>query len=214
MIKTIIADDHAIVRKGIIAAFATEKGVEVVGQASNGNEAVELCQKLCPDIVILDIAMPEINGITATRLIREICPGTRVIIMSMHFEDDIVVDALRSGASAYISKGGSLDELSTAIQVVTSGETYLSPKVSSLVVKKLLEKKGTMKKLSADILSTRELEILQLTSEGRTAKEIAQLLSISPKTVDNHKAKIMKKLDIHDIPSLVRFAIKTGISEL
>jgi DNA-binding NarL/FixJ family response regulator len=214
MIRLIVADDHEIVRKGIIAAFAPDKSIEVVGQAENGNQAVELCQQLQPDIAILDIAMPEMNGTIATRLIGEVCPETRVIIMSMHFEDDTIIEALRSGASAYVFKGDNLSELTGAIKAVSEGNNYLSPKVSSLVVRKLLEKKGARKELSVDMLTTRELEVLQLTAEGRTAKEIGQLLNISPKTVDNHKANIMKKLDIHDIPSLVRFAIKAGITEL
>jgi DNA-binding NarL/FixJ family response regulator len=214
MIRLIVADDHEIVRKGIIAAFAPDKDIEVVGQAENGNQAVELCQRLQPDIAILDIAMPEMNGTIATRLIREICPETRVIIMSMHFEDDTIIEALRSGASAYVFKGDNLSELTGAIKAVNEGNNYLSPKVSSMVVRKLLERKGARVELSVDMLTTRELEVLQLTAEGRTAKEIGILLNISPKTVDNHKANIMKKLDIHDIPSLVRFAIKAGITEL
>jgi DNA-binding NarL/FixJ family response regulator len=214
MIRLIVADDHAIVRKGIIAALAPEKGIEVVGQAKNGNEALELCQQLHPDITVMDIAMPEMNGSIATRLIKEVCPDTRVIIMSMHFEEDTIVEALRSGASAYIFKGDSLSELTDAIRAVSRGNNYLSPRVSSTIVEQLLDKKGARQKLSVDILSTRELEVLQLISEGKTSREIGQLLSISPKTVDNHKANIMKKLDVHDVPSLVRFAIKAGITEL
>lgn len=214
MLRLLVADDHAIVRRGIVATLAPDRGVEVVGQAENGNDAVELCRQLNPDIAILDIAMPEMNGIIATRLLGEVCPDTRVIIMSMHFEEDTIVEALRSGASGYLFKGDDLSELTSAILAVSKGENYLSPKVSSLVVRQLLAKKGARRELSVDMLSTRELEVLQLTAEGKTAREIGNLLSISPKTVDNHKANIMKKLDIHDIPSLVKFAIRAGISEL
>ena len=214
MLRLIVADDHAIVRKGIVAALTPDKGVEVVGQAGNGNEAVELCRQLSPDIAILDISMPELNGTIATRLIGEACPGTKVIIMSMHFEEDTIVEALMSGASGYIFKGDDLGELTNAIRAVSRGDNYLSPRVSSLVVRQLLAKKGARKELSMDILSTRELEVLQLTAEGKTAREIGNLFNISPKTVDNHKANIMKKLDIHDIPSLVKFAIRAGITVL
>jgi DNA-binding NarL/FixJ family response regulator len=214
MIRLIVADDHAIVRKGIIAALAPEKDIQVVGQARDGSEAVELCRQLHPEIAVMDLAMPEMNGSIATRLIKEICPGTSVIIMSMHFEDDTIVDALRGGASAYIFKGDSLGELTTAIRAVSKGNNYLSPKASSMLVHKLLEEPGARQNLSVDMLSTRELEVLQLTSEGKTSREIGELLNISPKTVDNHKANIMKKLDLHDVPSLVRFAIKAGITEL
>ena len=214
MLRLIVADDHAIVRKGIVAALTPDKGVKVVGQAGNGNEAVELCRQLRPDIAILDISMPELNGNIATRLIGEVCPDTRVIIMSMHFEEDTIVEALMSGASGYIFKGDDLGELTNAIRAVSQGDNYLSPRVSSLVVRQLLAKKGARKELSMDILSTRELEVLQLTAEGKTAREIGNLLNISPKTVDNHKANIMKKLDIHDIPSLVKFAIRAGITVL
>ena len=214
MLRLIVADDHAIVRKGIVAALTPDKGVEVVGQAGNGNEAVELCRQLRPDIAILDISMPELNGNIATRLIGEVCPDTRVIIMSMHFEEDTIVEALISGASGYIFKGDDLGELTNAIRAVSRGDNYLSPRVSSLVVRQLLAKKGARKELSMDILSTRELEVLQLTAEGKTAREIGNLLNISPTTVDNHKANIMKKLDIHDIPSLVKFAIRAGITVL
>jgi DNA-binding NarL/FixJ family response regulator len=214
MLRLLVADDHAIVRRGIVAALTPDRGVEVVGQAENGNEAVELCRELNPDIAILDIAMPEMNGTIATRLIGEVCPDTRVIIMSMHFEEDTIVEALRSGASGYIFKGDDLNELTNAILAVGRGDNYLSPKVSSLVVRQLLAKEAARKELSVDMLSTRELEVLQLTAEGKSAKAIGDLLHISPKTVDNHKANIMKKLDIHDIPSLVKFAIRAGITEL
>jgi len=214
MIKVIVADDHDVVRKGIISVLAKERDIEIVGESRDGSQALDACLEQRPDIVILDITMPEMNGIVASKAIREVCPSTRVIIMSMHVEDDIIYEALKSGASGYVLKEGVIDELVDAIRVVTDGGTYLSPDVASTVVRRLLEGGDKEKESSLSALSNREMQVLQLLSEGKTSREIANQLGISHKTVDNHKSNIMKKLDIYDVPTLVRYALKTGISKL
>jgi two-component system response regulator NreC len=214
--RVVLADDHAIVRRGIISILSRRDDIEVVGEASDGSKALDVCLETRPDIVILDITMPEMNGIVATKAIKELCPEASVIILSMHVEDDIVVEALRSGASGYVLKEGLLDELMEALRVVGEGGTYLSPEIASVLVRKLLDRNGgsSRDRATLDILSVREMQVLQMISEGNTTKEIASQLGLSPKTVDNHKANIMKKLEIYDVPTLVRFALKTGISKL
>ncbi|MBU1671859.1 MAG: response regulator transcription factor [Actinobacteria bacterium] len=214
--RVVLADDHAIVRRGIMSVLSRLGDVVVVGEAADGSKALDMCLQTRPDIVILDITMPEMNGIVAAKAIRELCPDTSIIILSMHVEDDIVVEALRSGAAGYVLKEGLLDELTEAVRVVGEGGTYLSPEIASVLVRKLLDRDGASSRDRAplDILSVREMQVLQMLSEGKTTKEIASQLGLSPKTVDNHKANIMKKLEIYDVPTLVRFALKTGITKL
>ncbi|MFH1150856.1 MAG: response regulator transcription factor [Actinomycetota bacterium] len=214
--RVVLADDHAIVRRGIMSVLSRLGDVVVVGEAADGSKALDMCIQTRPDIVILDITMPEMNGIVAAKAIRELCPDTSIIILSMHVEDDIVVEALRSGAAGYVLKEGLLDELTEAVRVVGEGGTYLSPDIASVLVRKLLDRNGgaSRERAPLDILSVREMQVLQMLSEGRSTKEIASRLGLSPKTVDNHKANIMKKLEIYDVPTLVRFALKTGITKL
>lgn len=212
--KVVLADDHELFREGMKAVLAREDTVEVVGEASTGGRAVELCLQLHPDVAILDVAMPEMNGLIATRTIKKVCEDTRVLILSMLMDEDAVAQALNGGASGYVLKDSAIEELLIAIKAVMKGETYLSPKVASVVVRQLVKDKEGGKTQMLDFLSNREQEIVQLIAEGKSTKDIAERLFLSPKTVENHRANIMRKLDIQDIPSLVKFAIRARLTEL
>jgi DNA-binding NarL/FixJ family response regulator len=211
-IRVVLADDHELFREGMKAVLAREDTVEVVGEASTGGKAVEL--QVHPDVAILDVAMPEMNGLIATRTIKKVCEDTRVLILSMLMDEDAVAQALNGGASGYVLKDSAIEELLIAIKAVMKGETYLSPKVASVVVRQLVTDKEGGKTQVLDFLSTREQEIVQLIAEGQSTKDIAERLFLSPKTVENHRANIMRKLDIQDIPSLVKFAIRARLTEL
>ena len=208
-----IADDHRIVRKGLEAILKHEDGIDVVAEVANGREAGEACRLLKPDIVLLDISMPDMNGILATDVILKSSPKTRVLILSMHLNETYISEALRRGASGYLLKDCATGELITAIRSVTLGETYLSPRVATLVVRKFINTKDGGEETVFGVLSPRELEVLQLIAEGKTTGRISEILFLSPNTVDNHRASISRKLDLHDVPSLVKFAIRTGLSE-
>ncbi len=212
-IRVLIADDHKIFRQGLISILEQEGNIEVVSESETGSEAIEACKLLSPDVVLLDISMPEMSGIVATAEIVKSVQETKVLILSMHLNEVYVAETLRSGASGYILKDCATDELINAIKSVTRGETYLSPKVATLVVNKFVSAKGVGEELVFGILSPREREILQLIAEGKTTRRMAEILFLSPKTIDNHRANIHRKLDLHDVPSLVKFAIRTGISE-
>lgn len=213
-ITVIIADDHKILRKGLEAILTREDDIEVVAEAEGGREAVEACKLLEPDAILLDISMPGMNGLLATDAVLKSSPKTKVLILSMHLDETYITEALRKGASGYILKDCATDELVSAIKSVIRGETYLSPKAATLVVRKFINTKDGGEETVFDILSPRELEVLQLIAEGKSTKSISEVLVLSPKTVDSHRANISRKLDLHDIPSLVKFAIRTGISEV
>ena len=212
-ISVVIADDHRMFRQGLRSVLENEDGISVVGEAENGSQAVELCTELSPEVVVLDVTMPEMSGIVAAKLLQELGQSAKVIFLSMHMDETYIVEALRSGASGYVLKESAVDELVYAIKVVNEGGTYLSPRVTTLVVAKLSG--GGLKGETSifDILSNREVEILQLLCEGKSGKEIADTLVLSPKTVENHRANIMNKLEIRDIPSLVKFAIRMGLTQ-
>jgi DNA-binding NarL/FixJ family response regulator len=212
-ITVLIADDHKILRKGLTAILAHEDDIDIVAEATNGREAVEASQLLKPDVVLLDIAMPEMSGLLATSAIVKSNQKTKVLILSMHLSETFITETLRSGASGYILKDCATDELITAIKSVTRGGTYLSPKVANLVVKQFINTSDNSVEGVFGVLSPRELEILQLISEGKTTKRISEILILSPKTIDSHRANISRKLDLHDIPSLVKYAIRAGICE-
>ena len=213
-VRVVLADDHELFREGMKAVLAREDTIEVVGEAATGGRAVELCLQLHPDIAILDIAMPEMNGLIATKTIKKVCEDTRVLILSMLMDEDAVAQALNGGANGYVLKDSAIEELLIAIKAVMKGDTYLSPKVATLVVRQLITGKEGGKTKVLDFLSTREQEIVQLIAEGKSTKDIAEHLFLSPKTVENHRANIMRKLDIQDIPSLVKFAIRARLTEL
>lgn len=206
-IKVVLADDHALVRAGIKALLERLSGIQVVGEASDGREALKLVDRLAPDIVLMDIAMPGLNGLEAVDRIVHDHPDTSVIILSVFSDEESVARSLQKGVSGYLVKGSAPAELELALRAVARGETYLSPSVSKQVVQQYLERVSGGSSLLS-ILTSRQREILQLIGEGRSTKEIAGDLSLSVKTVERHKAELMDRLDIHDIAGLVRFAIK------
>ncbi len=212
--RVLLADDHVLVRAGIRALLEALPGIQIVGEVSDGRAALEALLKDRPDIAFLDIAMPGLNGIeVAERAARE-TPNTRVVMLSMHNTSSHVVRALRAGAAGYLLKDAAADELPVLLRAVTNGETYLSPAIAKHVVDGFLQR-NTAEPDAADnpveILTPRQREILQLVAEGRSTKEVASLLSLSIKTVEAHRSQIMERLDIHDLPGLVRFAIRTGL---
>lgn len=214
MISIILVDDHAIMRDGLRHLLSEESDIEVVGEADNGREAVKLALEKKPDIVIMDIAMQDMNGIEATRQIKSKNPDIKVIALSMHSERQIVVGVFRAGASGYLLKDSSSLELVDAIRTIHLGRKYLSQKISDIVLQEISDIKKETGEIGVDVLTNRECEILQLISEGNSTKKIADVLFISPKTVESHRANIMEKLDIHNIPELTKYAIRAGLTSI
>lgn len=212
-IDVLIVDDHKMFREGLKAVLEPESGIRVVGEAENGARAVETCEQLSPDIVLMDVTMPEMNGLIACNLIKKRCPGTRVLMLSMHLKETYILEALKGGASGYVLKDDAADELVLAVCTVARGELYLSPRIVTLVVERLLSANPESNPLFG-LLSDREQEILQHLCEGKSTKETAERLVISPRTVENHRARIMDKLGIHDVPTLVKTAIEAGLIEV
>ncbi len=209
-VRILLADDHILVREGIRALLEKIAGFEVVAEASHGREALELIQKQLPEIAILDITMKEINGLeVAARLTREF-PSVKTIILSMHAAEEYVMRALRAGARGYLLKDAAKSELELALQAVVSGETYLSPAISRQVVEGYLHRAKTGCS-ATESLTLRQRETLQLLAEGRTVKEIAFMFNRSVKTVEAHRAELMRRLNIHDLPGLVRLAMREGL---
>jgi DNA-binding NarL/FixJ family response regulator len=206
-LRILLADDHALIRAGIRALLERLHGVEVVGEASDGRETLVLVKEYQPDIVLMDIAMPGLNGLEALQRIRHEFPETNVLILSVFADEEFVAQALHLGAAGYLIKGSVPAELELALRAVARGETYLSPSVSKQVVRQYLERVAGGSSLF-EILTPRQREILQLIGEGRSTKEIATTLSLSIKTVERHKSELMDRLDIHDIAGLVRYAIR------
>lgn len=205
-IQVLLADDHPIVREGF-RALLTQEGFRVVGEASNGHEAVRLARALHPDVAVLDLSMPLLNGLEAAKAILQTSPGTRTILVTMYTEDCYVLEAMRVGVRGYVVKQQAVKDLVTAIREVAGGAIYLSPSISQAVVQAYLDKTD----LPPDPLSSRERQVLQLVAEGKTTKEIAQLLGISVKTAESHRTHIMEKLNIHETAGLVRYAIRRGL---
>ncbi len=204
--RMLLVDDHPVVRDGLRPLLEHE-GFEVVGEASNGHEAITLSQKLTPDVIVLDISMPLLNGIEAAREILKAHPKTKIIVLSMYAESRYVLESLRAGIVGYVIKSMAASKLLEAIHAVRRGETYLSPGVSKTVVDAYLAKDDT----PPDPLSIREREVLQLIAEGKNVKEIGSILEISTKTAESHRTNIMHKLDIHEVAGLVRYAIQRGL---
>ena len=209
----LIADDHALVRAGIRALLERIPNTEVVAEASDGREAMELIAKRQPDIVLMDIAMPGLNGLEATRQIVKTWPPVRVIILSMHSSEEYVWQALRAGARGYLLKGASLAELELALSSVAKGELYLSPPLSQQAITEYVQRTGK-ERAPAEKLTARQREILSLIAEGKSTKQVALQLNISVKTVESHRAQIMERLNIHDVAGLVRYAIRTGLVKI
>jgi DNA-binding NarL/FixJ family response regulator len=209
-IRVLLADDHDLFRAGIRALLQDLAGIEVVAEAGSGREAIRLCQAHHPDVVLMDIMMPELNGLDATARLVAICPATRTIILSMNAHEEYVLQALRAGAVGYLLKNISPMELEQAVRTVARGETYLSPAISGHVITAYLQRVGG-EISSLDRLTPRQREVLQLIAEGNTTKAIARKLDISVKTAEMHRAQLMEALDIHEIAGLVRYAIRMGV---
>ncbi len=208
-IRILLADDHAILRRGLRALLEREPGIEVLGEAADGRETVEAVQRLSPDVVVLDIAMPNLNGIEATR---QIAAKTAVIILSMHSDESYVLRALRAGARGYLIKDTVETELIRAIEAVAAGKAYFSPEVSRLLVEDYvtgMRERGFDD--SFELLTAREREVLQLLAEGKTVKDIARTLNLSTYTVDTHKSNLMQKLGLHNMAELILYAVRKGI---
>ena len=213
-IRILLADDHTLVRAGIRSLLESLPDVEIVGESEDGREAVELVEKHSPDIAVLDIGMPGLNGIEAARRISATSTRTRIVMLSMHTEPTYVRQALEAGASGYLLKSAAASELPLAIRSVMRGETYLTPRISQEVVRGYLRPEEGSAPTPLAGLTGRQREILQLVAEGQSTKEIAHRLNVSIKTVETHRQRLMDRLDIHDVPGLVRFAIRAGIVSL
>jgi DNA-binding NarL/FixJ family response regulator len=207
-IRILLADNHPIVRAGIRAQLEKMQNVEVVGEASDGREAVETAQRLKPTIVFMDITMPILNGLEATERLMRSNPEIRVIILSRHETEEYFWGALKRGAAGYLLKRAAVAELEAAVDRVSKGEIYLSKEISNQMIKKFPMQQAALAKSPLEQLTDRQREILQLIAEGQTTKAIALILKVSPKTVEYHRAKLMERLNIYDIPGLVRFALK------
>ena len=208
--KVLLADDHSLMRKGIRAVLSALPGVEVVAETADGREALALIEEHRPDVAVVDITMPGLNGLEVAARATKTAPKTRVLILSMHASEAYVAQALRAGVAGYLLKDAADDELPTAIKVVARGEIYLSPKISTQVVERYVQSASAAPDPLAG-LTTRQREILQLVAEGKSSKEIALLLDLSVKTVESHRGQIMERLDVHDLTGLVRFAIRVGL---
>ena len=205
-LRIILADDHLIVRQGLRSVLEQE-AYTVLGEAGDGREALRLAQELAPDVAVLDLAMPLLNGLDAAREIARVSPQTKTILLTMHTEDPYVMEAMRAGVKGYLLKTQAAQDLVQAIKEVSRGAMYLSPGISRTVVEAYLAKS----ELPPDPLTSREREVLQLIAEGKTTKEVAVILGVSVKTAESHRTRIMGKLEIHETASLVRYAIRRGL---
>ena len=214
MTRIILADDHKIIRDGLRSLLENQKEMEVVAEADNGRKAVKLAQKYKPDIVIMDISMPDLNGIEATRQIVSETPDTKVIAFSMHSDRRFITRMLKAGVSGYLLKDCAFEELANAINSVISNETYLSPRITTTVLKDYMNQLTLNEPTDISLLTAREQEVLQLIAEGNTTKETASLLHVSRKTIETHRRQIMEKLKINSIAELTKFAIREGLTSL
>jgi DNA-binding NarL/FixJ family response regulator len=205
--RILIADDHTLVRAGLTSLIARLPEMEVVAEAADGRQALRLVRDLQPDIVLMDIAMPGLNGLESTERIHSIHPKIKIIILSMHASEEYVAQALKAGASGYLLKDAATAELEMALKSVSMGQFYLSPAISRQVVDNLLRGGPT----GVELLTPRQREILQLIAEGKGTRDIAETLHLSVKTVETHRAQLMERLDIHDVAGLIRYALKKGL---
>jgi DNA-binding NarL/FixJ family response regulator len=212
MIRVLLADDHAVVRDGLRALLEAQPGIEVVGDVANGREAVREAQKLRPDVIVMDIAMPDLNGIEATLQIQEIAASARILILSMHSTTEHIFRALQAGARGYVLKDSAGVEVVEAVRAVNAGRRYLSQKIAAAVIDDYTAERHRTSPLES--LSRRERQILQLIAEGKTSAEVGAMLFLSPKTVDTYRSRMMQKLGIGDVPTLVKFAIQHGVTQL
>ncbi len=214
-ISVLIADDHAVVRDGLKLLLESQPDIRVTGEATNGRDAVRQALRLRPDIVIMDIAMPELNGIEAANRIRQDCPSTQIIILSMHSTAEHIYRSLKVGARGYLLKESAGVEVVNAVNAVFKGGRYLSQKISDRVIEDYLNKQDTKEPDNPlERLTQREREILQMVVEGKSSAEIAGIIFLSPKTVETYRSRLMQKLGVTDIPALVKFAIRHGLTQL
>ena len=208
MIRVVVADDHAIVRAGLRALLGAQPDFTVVAEAADGRAAAAEVERHRPDVLLLDLTMPGWNGIDALARVRAACPGTRVVVLSMHAAPEYVRPALRAGAEGYVVKGAGLEDLVEAVRTVAAGGRFLGPEA-----RRVVEGDAGHDDAADDLdrLTPREREVLKLVAEGHTNREIGALLGVSPKTVDTHRTNVMQKLDLHDAPSLTRFALRRGL---
>jgi len=214
-IRIVLADDHALLRQGVRSLIEDEKDMEVIGEANDGREVVSLCDDLCPDVVVMDIAMPHLNGIEATRKIRSEAGTVKVLALSMHNDKRYAAGMLAAGASGYLLKDCVYDELVEGIRKVASGGTYLSPGIQGIILGDYVERMaegGGADPSAFSVLTEREREVLQLVAEGQTTKEIADALYISVKTVESHRQNIMEKTGLHNVAELTKYAIREGLT--
>ncbi len=204
--RILLADDHLIVRQGLRALLEGE-GFEIMGEVGDGQEATKLARQRCPDVAVMDFAMPVLNGLDAARELLKICPRAKAILLTMHTEDHYVLESLRAGVKGYVVKTQAAADLVRAIHEVQRGMVYLSPGISQTIVQAYLTKSD----VPPDPLSPREREVLQLIAEGKTTKEVAGLLGISFKTAESHRMRIMRKVDVHETAGLVRYAVRRGL---
>jgi two-component system response regulator NreC len=216
MIKILLADDHQIVRHGLRTLLSSEADIEIIGEADNGRTVVKLAQELSPDVVIMDISMPDLNGIEATRQIITLDSQTKVIALSMHSDSLFVLNMFKAGASGYLLKDCALEELVKAVRTVMNRKIYLSPGISDIVIKDFVIGYSPSETSSSaySILTAREREVLQLMAEGKTTNQIAENLCVSIKTVEAHRKQMMNKLDIHSVAELTKYAIRQGLTSL
>jgi DNA-binding NarL/FixJ family response regulator len=213
-LRILLADDHQILRQGLVALLTKENDLQVVGEASDGRSAVNLARQLQPDIVVMDVAMPDLNGIDATRQILAGLPHTKIIALSMHADKRFVVGMLKAGASGYLLKHCALEELVNAIRVVISNRTYLSPDIAGMVVEDFIHRSTSGNTSVFAVLTLREREVLQLYAEGKITRQIAELLHLSIKTVESHRKQIKNKLGFQSFAELIKYAIREGLTSL
>ncbi len=213
-VRVLLADHHNVVRQGVAALLRGQDGMEVVGEADNGEVAVRAARELRPDVVIMSVALPHLNGIEATRQIKHHLPSAKVIALTTHGDGELLTQMLQAGASAYLLKTCVLNELLDAIRAVRAGRTYLSPEVAGLVTEAYLGRSSGPSKPDGSALTPREREVLQLLAEGRSTKEIARHMSRSPKTIEMHRRHVMQKLQIYSLSELTKYAIRKGLTSL
>jgi DNA-binding NarL/FixJ family response regulator len=212
--RILLVDDHKITRQGLRSLLEKETDMKVVAEAEDGRAAVRLVRELKPDLVIMDVSMPDMNGMEATRQVVAESPAAKVVALSMHSDTLFATEMLKSGASGYLLKDCAFEELATAIRTVMDGKMYLSPAISGVVVEDYLYRLSKTDFSNADVLTNREREVLQLLAEGKSTKQIALKLHISVKTVETHRRQIMEKLDIHSVAELTKYAIRKGFTSL
>jgi len=210
--RILIAEDHGVVRQGLKALIDGQDGMEAIGEAQDGLQVVELADRLSPDVILMDISMPNLNGVEATRLILRDNPDVKIIALSVHFNKHCVTDMLQAGASGYVLKSCLFDEVVSALHAVNSGEHYLSSKVSEIVMDDYLERLKITGELETAKLTERERRVIQLLAEGKTTKQIGRQLHVSPKTIDANRREAMDKLGISNIAELTKFAIREGMT--